>query len=393
MNAVEQNLNTGRFTAPYNSTPALKDSISAGAACVSTIMPRVNTFEAITENPSSILFDNQNSAYLTNSLVVDSTSSILNKTASMAATVRATTESLFSIDREGISVFSTDTPLTIPASERSVSIDSVSQNSLVTLSDRIQGNVSTFNDLLDTSLATSRLNAEIFARPATDHTSHLANVNESFTLLNTLSANVYNDMSSIQTLDTEGFIFKAPTIEPYAATCAIAVIEGINEETLEELSVESADEFLDNLGDELDSRLQMVDPNLSETYREGIAAIESGHQGWIRHAGVSFRTMFDHLLRHLAPDTNLHSFFDNSENNMIKGEFSRNARLRYIFRDIATGSYTKMAEQDIKISEATFFPSNDIVHSLSSPLSDKQMRVFCRRIQGSVSVVLEAAGY
>ena len=77
---------------------------------------------------------------------------------------------------------------------------------------------------------------------------------------------------------------------------------------------------------------------------------------------------------------------------MIDGDFKRNARLRYIFREIATESYAKMAEQDIKLAEATFFPSNDIVHKLSS-LSEHQMRVFCRRVQGCVSVVLEVAGY
>ena len=92
-------------------------------------------------------------------------------------------------------------------------------------------------------------------------------------------------------------------------------------------------------------------------------------------------------------DSDLRSFLEDPESDMVNREFKRNARLRYIFREVATGSYAQMAEQDIKLAEATFFPSNDIVHRLSSPLSEKQMRVFWRRIQGSVSVVLEAAGY
>ena len=103
--------------------------------------------------------------------------------------------------------------------------------------------------------------------------------------------------------------------------------------------------------------------------------------------------MFDHLLRQLAPDTSLHSFFDDPSKEMADGEFRRNARLRYIFRDVGTGSYAKMAEQDIKIAEATFFPSNAVVHELGSALSEHQMRVLWRRIQGCVSVVLEAAGH
>lgn len=390
---VGHDLEIGRIAAPSNMISALKDTFSAESIDVSSIMPRVDNFAAIADIPSSLLMDNQKSNFLSSDLVVDSTSSILASTASMAATVRRATENLYTIDHGVMNILEMDAQSTFPALEPSILNDSLSRNKISLLGDRLQSNISTLNSLMDTSLVTSRLNAEIFAQPIEATAPYLVNASQSFTTLNLLSANVYDDLVTFQSIDTNSFLFKAPTVEPYAATRATAVLANVDDETLDQLSIESTDTLMDELGDELESRLQTVHPGLADVYREGVAVMESGNQGWIRHAGVSFRTLFDHLLRQLAPDSALSSFLENPESNMINGEFSRNARLRYIFREVATGSYTKMAEQDIKLAEATFFPSNDIVHKLSSPLSEKQMRVFCRRIQGSVSVVLEAADH
>lgn len=220
---------------------------------------------------------------------------------------------------------------------------------------------------------------------------YLSDVGRAFTELNTLSKSIYDDLRTFPSIDTGSILFQAPTVEPYAAARATAVVAGLDEHILDQLAVPDTDEILAELGDELGSRLHALDPELAEVYREAVAAIESGHHGWVRHADVSLRTMFDHLLRRLAPDSDLRSFLDDPEGNMIDGEFKRNARLCYIFRGIATGAYARMAEHDINMAEAIFFPMNEIVHNLSS-LSEEQMRVFCRRIQGSVSVVLAAAG-
>ena len=390
---VGHDLEIGRITASYNTISSLTDQFSAVASDVSSVMPRVDSFAAITDTPSTLLLDNRKSAFLSSDLVVDSIGSILSSTASMAATVRSAAEHLCITDQGQIEGLRTDGLLTSLGLEPAISVDSLSQDSVLMLGDRLKNNICTFSNLIDTSLATSRLNAEIFAHPIELATPYLTDANQSFITLNSLSARVYDDLLTFQPIDTSCFLFQAPTVEPYAATRATAVLAGLNEVTLDQLAVVSTDELLDELGDELVSRLEAVNPELAEVYREGIAAMESGHRGWIRHAGVSFRTLFDHLLRQLAPDTDLHSFLEDPESDMINGEFKRNARLRYIFREVATGSYVQMAEEDIKLAEATFFPSNDIVHRLASPLSEKQMRVFWRRIQGSVSVVLEAAEY
>lgn len=389
---VGNHLEKGQLTVAPETLSSLTNKFSTVVFDVSSIMPRLNSFESIVNTPSSILLDNQKSNFLTSDLVVNSTASILSSTASMVGTIRSATEQLCITDQGQIQGLHSRDFLTPHSLDSPISIDSFSQDNVLKLGDRLESNISTISALMDTSMATSRLNAEIYAQPPDVASPFLSNENQSFTTLNSLSSRIYEDLLTFPSLDTNSFLFQAPTIEPYSAARATAILAGVDERTLNQLAVINTDELLDELGGELYSRLQTLNPELAEVYKEGIAAMESGHHGWIRHAGVSFRTLFDHLLRHLAPDQELRSFFEDPENHMTNGEFKRNARLLYIFKDVATGSYAKMAEQDIKLAEGIFFPSNDIVHRLTSPLSDKQMHVFWRRIQGSVSVVLAAAG-
>jgi len=390
---IRHDLEVGRIVAPSNAISILTNQLSAVAFDASSILPRVDTFAAAVDKSSMLLVDDQKSAFLSSKLVANSVGSILSSAASMATSLRTANEHLCVTDQGQIEGLRIDGLLTPATPEAPISVDPLSQDAVLLLGNRLKSDVATFKNLMDTSLATLRLTTEVYAQSINSVTPYLADVNQSLSTLNSLSARVYDDIAGLRSIDTSCFLFQAPTVQPYAATRATAVLASVDDEILDQLAVAATDVLLDELGDELKSRLEAVSPELAQAYQEGIAAMESGHHGWIRHAGVSFRTTFDHLLRHLASDSDLHSFLEDPESDMINGEFKRNARLRYIFRDVATGAYAQMAEQDIKLAEATFFPSNDIVHKLSSPLSDKQMRVLWRRIQGSVSVVLEAAGY
>ena len=385
---VGQDLMAGRVAGPAGEMSMLSDQLSAMSIDASSILPRVDSLAAVASFPSALVVDSQKSAFLSSDLVLGS---VLCSGASMAGTLRITNDLVCVTEQGQVAGLRTNGLFVPPLEETHVSIDPLSQDSVLLLGNRLKSDVSTFGNLLDTSLATSRLSAEIYAQPIGVTSPHLAAENQSLIALNMLSAKVYDDLAGLPTLDASCFLFQAPTIQPYAATRATAVFAGIDESILDQLAVPAIDEVLDELGDDLEGRLEKVNPDLPQVYQEGIAAIKSGHQGWIRHANVSFRTLFKHLLRDLAPDPDLRSFFEDPETHMIQGVFTRNAQLRYIFRDVATGAYAKLAEQDIKLAEATFFPMNDEVHELSSVLSDKQMRVLFRRIQGSISVVLEAA--
>ncbi|MDP8212113.1 MAG: hypothetical protein P9X22_02325 [Candidatus Zapsychrus exili] len=390
---IEKSLDLRCASAPASAMFDLKDNLSILSNDISSVVSCADNFANIASAPSALLLDNQNAFPFSSNIAVNATGSIFATTASMASSVCNHIEHLHVVDYNGVNVFSMEKLAELPLLDQPSAINLLSQDSLISLGNTLQNEISTVKNLVDTSLATSRINAEILTQPMESAGVYFADVNEATTQLNLLSASVYNEMDNSFLVDTSSLLFKAPTIEPYAAISAAAVLHRLDECALDQLSVKSTDSFLDTLGDEVETRLQAVNPKLADVYREGITAIRSGHDGWIRHAGVSFRTLLDHLLRYLAPDENLKSFLENPEDDIKDGEFTRNSRLRYIFREVALGSYSKMAEQDIKLTEATFFPSNEIVHKLSAPLSEHQMRVFCRRVQGCVSVVLEVAGY
>jgi len=358
---------------------------------VADITTPLNNLTAAINSPSLLINDQQKSHYLSSDLVIGPTGAILDSASSMAANICSSTKGLLNLYVSELKALNENANGSLQLLGKHFS--ELKQDTLGEFGNKIQSNLLTFNSLIETSLVTSKINAEIFARPVDAINTYLVGTSNSFKEMNLLSSQVYSDIANSQSIFADSFLFKAPTVEPYSAMRASSVLAGFDDDSLERLSYESSDALLDELGDELELRLQKVNPELVEVYREGLSAIKSGHHGWIRHAGVSFRTLFEHLLRELAPDSDLSGFLEDAEKCKINGEFSRSSRLNYIFRKIASGSYSKMAEQDIKLAEATFFPSNDIVHSLSSPLSEKQMRVFCRRIQGSISVVLEAAGY
>jgi hypothetical protein len=390
---VGQNLMAGRVAGPAGEMSMLSDQLSAVSIDASSILPRVDSLAVAASSPSALLVDSQKVAFLPSNLVLGSVESVLCSGAAMAGTLRIATD-LVRVTEQGQVEGLRTNGLFVPSLEKThVSIDPLSQGSVLLLENRLKNDVSAFGNLLDTSLATSRLSAEIYSQPIGATSPYLIAQNQSFITLNTLSAKVYDDLAGLPTLDASCFLFQAPIIQPYSATRATAVFAGIDEVILDQLAVPAIDEILDELGGDLEGRLEEVNPDLLRLYQEGITAMKSGHQGWIRHANVSFRALFKHLLRELAPDQDLRSFLEDPESHMIKGEFKRDAQLHYIFRDVAAGAYARLAEQDIQFAEATFYPMNDEVHRLSSVLSDKQMRVLCRRIQGSISVVLEAADY
>jgi hypothetical protein len=183
----------------------------------------------------------------------------------------------------------------------------------------------------------------------------------------------------------------APAVEPYSSSRALAILSGV-EIDLDETRDRDAEDQLSQATDDLEARLSDLGIAFVTPYRGAHVAIMSRHPDWHRHAITSLRELMGHLLRHLAPDSALDAYYEKPSDHKLNGKYTRKAQLQYIFRDIAVGSYSEMAESDMDLTLATFFPSNAAVHQLATPFTDKQLLVFWRRMQGCISVVLEAAG-
>ncbi len=399
VNAHAFSTSLDRFTSPYlaasamstrlNQEPcvtALTTKMNDTLRFVNGVESRLNGFIALSETPSLVSPTWNSHQFLANSIAMQPTSASLTCFASMAGCVRAASDHLIlaspgSLAQTGLLVNTNMLP------------DQFGSAGICNVGEGLYNNASAYSGLADTVLATTRLSAAVFARPPSELTAFLAGASSSLTGLSALGSSVYNWYTSFATFDPNSLLCRAPTIEPYTATFATAVVAGVDESVLEALRAPSTDDYIDGLGNSLNERLAHVSTDLVEVYLEFVNATKLHHHGWVRHATISLRTLFDHLLRYLAPDIKLVEYFANPEVEKIDGEFTRNARLRYIFREVAVGEYAKMAEQDIKIAEATFFPANSVVHTLASKLSERQVRVLHRRIEGCVSVVLEAAGY
>ena len=125
---IAHDLESGRIAAPSNTISALTDQFSALAFDASSVLPRLDSFAAIVDTPSTLLLDNQKSAFLSSDRVVDSVGAILSSTASMAATIRSANEHLCITDQGQIEGLRTDSLLTSPTPEAtSPSVDTHGQ--------------------------------------------------------------------------------------------------------------------------------------------------------------------------------------------------------------------------------------------------------------------------
>jgi hypothetical protein len=185
---------------------------------------------------------------------------------------------------------------------------------------------------------------------------------------------------------------EAPAIAIYSTTRSIAVVEGGSPELLEEHEDVGAEGALQGVEDELEARLRDIDPAFADAYRGALDALQTQGPDWWRHVGTSLRELTDHLIKRFAPDQDLKVHWPNpGEDLFSQGEFKRKAQLTFIYRKVAVGSYAKMGEKHIDVTQAIFYPANDLVHHLHAPLTPQQVRVFTRQVQGCLWMLIEAA--
>ena len=188
-------------------------------------------------------------------------------------------------------------------------------------------------------------------------------------------------------------LLRMTVIEPYCSARSLGVISGVPDDIIASETDAGAEDSLAALGDELEPRLAAVNPKFVEPYRGALYALRVRNPDWHRHVAISLRELFDRLLDMLAPASLLMTHFSNPSTMRNADGFTRRAQLLYVFREVAVDQYERMAEKDIDLALATFYPANAGVHSMPQSLTDLQIQVFTRRIQGCLSVVLQAADF
>ena len=206
--------------------------------------------------------------------------------------------------------------------------------------------------------------------------------------LSASSAAVYDAFAKVpaQSAIAPEWQLEAPGLLPYVAAQSVATLGEVAPDTTPE--TESLVATFETIGEGLEAKIQAVAPALVTPYRGALEVLRARGSDWPRHLGASVRTLVDGLLSALAPDRDLQSFFQNPEDQKEGGAFTRRAKLQYIFRDVASGAYAQMVENDIEMTLATFFPANAAVHEVAAALTETQGRVFLRRVQGCLATIL-----
>lgn len=244
-----------------------------------------------------------------------------------------------------------------------------------------------YDQVSSAALMTSRIEQSI--AEASRVTSWIKAFEDPLARLRKSGAEVYDAFARepASMLRISDWILQAPAITPYRASLSVAVMGRAKLPDL--LGEAELDAAVDDGGGAIERRLRTVSPALLVPYRGAIAALEVQGPDWARHFGVSVRTLVGELILKLAPDKLVDAFLPNAASYKEDGEFTRRARLKYIFRDVAHGAYARLADENIDMILATFFPAQTAVHELLPALDSKQARVFVRHMEGCLLMILE----
>jgi Predicted pPIWI-associating nuclease len=163
--------------------------------------------------------------------------------------------------------------------------------------------------------------------------------------------------------------------ERHYSNIEFATIEVLNAAILAEATTikkeqeEDEKEFLKEL--ELSPKtvkklLSIVDKELVETYEEAVEAFSPGRKYRGRQISTALRTIFDELLKRLAPKEKCIQWLEEKNNEKKKGRLIRRERLSYIFREINEKEFNEFIKNDIEGALGFLVALNKGVHALKS---------------------------
>jgi hypothetical protein len=213
----------------------------------------------------------------------------------------------------------------------------------------------------------------------------------SLSLLARASADIWTALPQDQHLSElplKGWLLEAPIVQTYEASRNIVQLTGLSDESEEFEFTETQTSYRPTSEDVI-SRLARLGKDFVKPYRSAKDVLNSRRGDYMRHTAVSLRELLDKLLRELAPDSQISQWPESLE--LLKNRQDRKARLRFIFRQVLGGEYALFAEKDVDLIAQTFIALNKAVHSLEEPFLDSELRILVARVDGHLSMLLEAA--
>jgi hypothetical protein len=155
-----------------------------------------------------------------------------------------------------------------------------------------------------------------------------------------------------------------------------------NEIIKEKISIET--------NDRLQLLLLELDPDLVNLWQGAKEAINSDNPDNARHFNVSLRELFTHVLHKLAPDKEIKSWSANPDD-FKDGRPTRDARLRYIYREVDDDSFGILIKKSISFSKELMDFLNRSTHKPRINMRDMQFRVIMINIELLISQLIEVS--
>lgn len=106
-----------------------------------------------------------------------------------------------------------------------------------------------------------------------------------------------------------------------------------------------------------------------------------------RHITASLRESFGHMIRRLAPDTEVKKW-STDPSHLANGKWTRKSRLLYICRDICGDPLEEFVDQDVNSALVLVDSLNAGTHVIQSMLSDSQLRALILRMEALLLFLL-----
>ena len=134
--------------------------------------------------------------------------------------------------------------------------------------------------------------------------------------------------------------------------------------------------------------LERVDSQFVKMYRGAVASLDSDNPDRYRHVLTSFRELWSHLLRKLAPKEEVTEWI---ERNSIQGYLhdgrpTRHAKVRYVLRNLGD-PLADFVETDTK-AIVKLYTLYDRLHELDTGVTDKQLRAITFRTKSHLGYLL-----
>ena len=186
------------------------------------------------------------------------------------------------------------------------------------------------------------------------------------------------------------FILPGATLEIFTTSLAIKTLRPLDERDEEDTEIQLV-AVLEQEKSSCITLLQQVDAGLVRMYIGAWDALLGNNPDRARHALISLRELWNHLLRRLAPDELVKVWIPriaNQKDLSHNGKPTRHTRVRYIYRELNNGSLTEFLIHDtqalVKLIELC-----NLIHESDIGLTDEQLRAILIKNNSSLMYILQ----